>query len=84
MFWGLKSILFLVGEFGKSRRFAQYNLNIIDNVGGGMIYVLLNNYTTQVAVAASVLKHSIEDDNMVTISEVEKLAGDDGSGRIHR
>ena len=37
------------------------------------------------AVAASALKHSIEGDyNMVTVSEVEKLAGGDGSGRIQR
>ena len=37
------------------------------------------------AVAASALKHSIEGDyNMVTLAEVEKLAGDDGSGRIQR
>ena len=37
------------------------------------------------AVAASALKHSIEGDyNMVTLAEVEKLAGGDGSGRIQR
>ena len=31
------------------------------------------------------LKHSIEGDyNMMTVSEVEKLAGGDGSGRIQR
>ena len=37
------------------------------------------------AVAASALKHSIEGDfNRVTVSEVEKLAGGDGSGRIQR
>ena len=37
------------------------------------------------AVAASALKHSIGGDyNMVTVSEVEKLAGGDGSGRIQR
>ena len=37
------------------------------------------------AVAASALKHSIEGDyNMMTVSEVEKLAGGDGSGRIQR
>ena len=37
------------------------------------------------AVAASALKHSIEGDyNMVTVAEVEKLAGGDGSGRIQR
>ena len=37
------------------------------------------------AVAASALKHSIGGDyNMVTVAEVEKLAGGDGSGRIQR
>ena len=37
------------------------------------------------AVAASALKHTVEGDyNMVTVSEVEKLAGGDGSGRIQR
>ena len=37
------------------------------------------------ATAASALKHSIEGDyNMVTVAEVEKLAGGDGSGRIQR
>ena len=37
------------------------------------------------AAAASALKHSVEGDyNMVTVAEVEKLAGGDGSGRIQR
>ena len=37
------------------------------------------------AVAASCLKHSIEGDyNMVSVDEVEKLAGGNGSGRIQR
>ena len=37
------------------------------------------------AVPASALRHSIEGDyNMVTVAEVEKLAGGDGSGRIQR
>ena len=37
------------------------------------------------AVAASALKHSIEGDyNFVTVPEVEKLAGGDGSGRVQR
>ena len=35
--------------------------------------------------AASALKHSIEGDyNRVTVAEVEKLAGGDGSGRVQR
>ena len=55
----------------------------------GLIYSLLNGKDTQAAVefavAASALKHSIEGDyNMVTVAEVEKLAGGDGSGRIQR
>ena len=37
------------------------------------------------AVAASALKHSIEGDfNRVSVSEIEKLAGGDGSGRVQR
>ena len=73
----------------------KYDLHIIDRVGGGdsfgggLIYSLLTGKTTQqaveFAVAASALKHSIEGDyNMVTVAEVEKLAGGDGSGRIQR
>ena len=56
---------------------------------GGLIYSLLSGKDTQAAVefavAASALKHSIGGDyNMVTVAEVEKLAGGDGSGRIQR
>ena len=58
-------------------------------IGGGLNYSLLTGKDTQAAVefavAASALKHSIEGDyNMVTVAEVEKLAGGDGSGRIQR
>ena len=80
------------GEYAFSKK---YDLHIIDRVGGGdsfgggLIYSLLSGKSTQAAVefavAASALKHSIEGDyNMVTVSEVEKLAGGDGSGRIQR
>ena len=73
----------------------EYHLHIIDRVGGGdsfgggLIYALLSGKNTQdaveFAVAASALKHSIEGDyNLVTVSEVEKLAGGDGSGREQR
>ncbi len=73
----------------------KYDLHIIDRVGGGdsfgggLIYSILAGKDTQAAVefavAASALKHSIEGDyNMVTVAEVEKLAGGDGSGRIQR
>ena len=80
------------GEYCFSKK---YDLHIIDRVGGGdsfgggLIYSLMTGKSTQgaveFAVAASALKHSIEGDyNMVTVSEVEKLAGGDGSGRIQR
>ena len=81
---------------GKDYCFSKsYHLHIVDRVGGGdsfgggLIYALLNGKSTQdaveFAVAASALKHSIEGDyNMVSVSEVEKLAGGDGSGRIQR
>ncbi len=73
----------------------KYNLHIVDRVGGGdsfgagLIYGLLSGKPAQqaleFAVAASALKHSIESDyNMVSVAEVEKLAGGDGSGRIQR
>ncbi len=73
----------------------EYHLHIVDRVGGGdsfgggLIYALLSGKTTQeaveFAVAASALKHSIEGDyNRVTVSEVEKLAGGDASGRVQR
>ncbi|GJL95703.1 MAG: 2-dehydro-3-deoxygluconokinase [Hyphococcus sp.] len=69
--------------------------DIVDRVGGGdsfasaLIYGL-NAYTDrqsslEFAVAASCLKHSILGDfNRVSISEVEKLMGGDGSGRVQR
>ncbi len=73
----------------------KYDLHIIDRVGGGdsfgggLIYSILSGKSTQdaveFAVAASALKHSIGGDyNMVTVAEVEKLAGGDASGRIQR
>ncbi len=73
----------------------EYHLHIVDRVGGGdsfgggLIYAILSGKSTQeaieFAVAASALKHSVEGDfNRVTVSEVEKLAGGDGSGRVQR
>lgn len=73
----------------------KYSLHIIDRIGGGdsfgagLIYSLLNGKNTrqavEFAVAASALKHSVEGDyNMVSVAEVEKLAGGDGSGRVQR
>jgi 2-dehydro-3-deoxygluconokinase len=69
--------------------------DIIDRVGGGdsfsggLIYGL-NHYedkqsALEFAVAASCLKHSIPGDfNRVTVSEVIKLMGGDGTGRVQR
>ena len=73
----------------------RYRLHIVDRIGGGdsfgggLIYALLSGKSNQAAVefaaAASALKHSIEGDyNFVSIAEVEKLAGGDGSGRVQR
>ena len=73
----------------------EYHLHIVDRVGGGdsfgggLIYALLSGKNTadviEFAVAASALKHSVEGDfNRVTVSEVEKLAKGDGSGRVQR
>ncbi len=73
----------------------KYSMHIVDRVGGGdsfgggLIYALLHDYAPQAAiefaVAASCLKHTIEGDyNMVSLSEVQNLAGGDGSGRVQR
>ena len=73
----------------------SYHLHIVDRVGGGdsfgggLIYSLLSGKSSQAAiefaVAASALKHTVEGDyNRVSVSEVEKLAGGDGSGRVQR
>ena len=73
----------------------SYHLHIVDRVGGGdsfgggLIYALLSGKSSKDAVefaaAASALKHSIEGDyNRISVSEVEKLAGGDGSGRVQR
>ena len=73
----------------------EYHLHIVDRVGGGdsfgggLIYSLLTGKSSkdaiEFAVAASALKHSVEGDyNRVSVSEVEKLAGGDGSGRVQR
>lgn len=73
----------------------KYRMHIVDRVGGGdsfgggLICAALNGFDSQAtiefAVAASCLKHSIEGDfNQVSMDEVLKLAGGDGSGRVQR
>jgi len=87
------SALFYDGkDYYKSKK---YTINIVDRVGGGdsfgggLIYGMLEKYsmqdTIEFAVAASCLKHSIEGDfNLVSVKEVQALAGGDGSGRVQR
>lgn len=81
---------------GKQAYFSKkYSMHIVDRVGGGdsfgggLIFSLLNGYDSQkaieFAVAASCLKHSIEGDyNLVSLAEVENLAGGNASGRVQR
>lgn len=72
-----------------------YHIHIVDRVGGGdsfgggLIYSLLMEKEPQdainFAVAASCLKHTIEQDfNLVSVQEVESLAGGNASGRVQR
>lgn len=72
-----------------------YTVHIVDRVGGGdsfgaaLIYALLQQKANQEAIdfaaAASCLKHSIECDfNLVSLAEVESLAGGNASGRVER
>lgn len=86
------AMLYADGEYYFSKK---YTMHIVDRVGGGdsfgagLIYAALNNMNHQeiieFAVAASCLKHSIEGDfNQVSVDEVKKLAGGDGSGRVQR
>ena len=73
----------------------QYRMHIVDRVGGGdsfgagLIYSMLEGKSAQdtieFAVAASCLKHSVEGDyNMMSVAEVESLAGGNASGRVQR
>ena len=73
----------------------KYMLHIVDRVGGGdsfggvLIYSMLTGKSSQdiieFAVAASALKHTIEGDmNLVSVSEVEALVKNGGSGRVQR
>lgn len=72
-----------------------YRIHIVDRVGGGdsfgggLIYSQLVKMEPQKAInfaaAASCLKHTIPHDfNLVTVEEVESLAGGNASGRVQR
>ena len=73
----------------------EYRVHIVDRVGGGdsfgggLIYALATGRKPQAAidfaVAASCLKHSIEQDfNLVSVAEVESLAAGNATGRVQR
>jgi len=91
---GWKALIYNGKEFYESKR---YDINpIIDRVGGGdsfaggVIHGLLTypedqGKALEFAVAASALKHTVPGDfNLVSIEEVETLAGGDASGRVQR
>lgn len=76
-------------------RSRQYEIQIVDRVGGGdsfasgLIYGLLSKANSrdalEFAVAASCLKQTIPGDfNLVSVAEVENLAAGGGSGRVER
>ena len=90
---GWKAMIYDGKEFYMSTR---YDVEpIVDRVGGGdsfaggVIHGLMTKATQgealEFAVAASALKHTINGDfNLVSIEEVEALAGGDASGRVQR
>jgi 2-dehydro-3-deoxygluconokinase len=90
---GWKALIFDGKEFYQSKR---YDIDpIIDRVGGGdsfsggLIHGLLTKATQgealEFAVAASALKHTINGDfNLVSVEEVEALAGGNANGRVQR
>lgn len=90
---GWKAMIYNGEEFYVSKHYDI--LPIVDRVGGGdsfsggVIHGLLTKATQgealEFAVAASALKHTINGDfNLVSVDEVEALAGGDGSGRVQR
>lgn len=90
---GWKAMIYDGQAFYESKHYDIFP--IVDRVGGGdsfsggIIYGLLTKETPaealEFAVAASALKHTIHGDfNLVTVEEVEALAGGDASGRVQR
>lgn len=89
---GWSAIISDGSEFYRSK---EYNIRIIDRVGGGdsfasgLIYGLIMNQqpseALEFAVAASALKHTIPGDfNLVSLEEVYSLVDGDSSGRVQR
>ncbi len=88
--WG--AMLYAGGKAYFSR---DYNVHIVDRVGGGdsfaagLVYAIGHGFgpqeTIEYAAAASCLKHSIElDVNLSTVAEIRQLMAGDGSGRVQR
>lgn len=85
-------MLYTNGEACFSKKYAMHIVDRVgggDSFGGGLIYALMSGYEPQqaieFAVAASCLKHTIEGDyNMMSVAEVQNLAGGDASGRVQR
>lgn len=82
-------------EDGEAVFSPTYRIHIVDRVGGGdsfggaLIYSLITGKSNQdainFAVAASCLKHSVEQDfNLASVAEVEALAAGNASGRVQR
>lgn len=80
---------------GKAYLSKEYLIHIVDRVGGGdsfsagLIYALHQEYKPQeaidFAVAASCLKHTLEQDfNLSTLEDILHLMQGDGSGRVQR
>ena len=73
----------------------EYNLHIVDRVGGGdafaagFLHGILSGYSMkhslEFAIAASAIKHTIPGDiNFATVEDVKSLANGDGAGRVQR
>jgi 2-dehydro-3-deoxygluconokinase len=80
------------GAFHQSQ---HYDITVVDRIGGGdsfaagLVFGLVTGRTPEAslrfAVAASALKHTIPGDfNRVSVADVDRLAGGDGSGRVQR
>jgi 2-dehydro-3-deoxygluconokinase len=83
------------GETGEFHQGQRYVVHLVDRIGGGdsfaagLIYGLATGRdgaaALRFAIAASALKQTIPGDfNRVSVSEVERLAGGDASGRVQR
>ena len=85
----------LLGSKGYPLESQQYDIRIVDRIGGGdafaagLIYGLASGRAPEdslrFAVAAGALKQTIPGDfNRVSVEEVDRLAAGDASGRVQR